>query len=78
MAFPENRRGDLQMLQMLHLLEVERIGPDAVAERFGLTRGAIAGLRHRTSGAARKAPCACKKAENRDGGMPALWWKGAA
>lgn len=70
------RRDDERILMILHLLDVERAGPDAVGRESGKSRGQIAGMRNRATGAAAIArhPCECKKRENKDGGMPAKWW----
>lgn len=70
------RRDDERILRILHLLDVARAGPDFVGHEYDLTRGQIAGMRNRTTGAAAIArhPCECKRPENMDGGMPAKWW----
>lgn len=71
-----DRAKDERDLEMLHLLDVARKGPDFVGARFGVTRGQIAGLRNRTTGSKARTEhrCLCEKPENKDGGMPARWW----
>lgn len=66
---PNTRAGDETILRMLDVIAT-RGGPDA-RERYGLTAGQVAVMRTRYI---KPAPCACKKPENRDGGMPAGWW----
>lgn len=70
--YPDTRAGDLRFLEMLDVVATQR--SSAAQERFGLTRGQVAGLRTRFSRADPKAPCKCRRKANRDGGMPPRWW----
>ena len=77
---PATRATDERDLQILHLLDHGDSGAPltgaVVAQRMGMTRSAVLGLKSRTSGAAGKIPCRCRKKKNRDGGMPPRWWAG--
>lgn len=42
----------------------------SIARAYGMSRNAVLGLMMRT-----RAPCACVKPENQDGGMPEGWWR---
>ena len=66
----EQRR--LNDAEMLDVLERHAQGQSAaqVGRAYGLTRNAVLGLLLRS-----RAPDVCVKPENRDGGMPADWWK---
>lgn len=70
------RAKDERDLEILHLLDIEGVGPTAVIGRFGVTKGQIAGIRNRATGEKARAEhrCLCEKPENKDGGMPARWW----
>ena len=69
-----DRKDDERLLDMLDKLDHGEVGPTVMSQRTGLTKGAIAGLRHRVKAAQDPWPCAARKPENRDGGMPRRWW----
>ena len=77
-----DRLSDRQFLTMLDLIEVKRMTFDAVAPRFGVSRSAISGAVariRRDADLAEAAPppagqVAAVRPENRDGGMPCIWW----
>ncbi len=77
MAGPVTTRADDErILSILRDLEVEGLSfSQAAAKRHGLSSGSIAGIKHRTVGAADKIACSCLKPENKDGGMGPLWWR---
>lgn len=68
---------DMQILDVLDLMDVHGWTGTQVAERYGVSRSAIIGLRHRVLTDLRKSeigahPC---RPENSDGGMPHGWWR---
>lgn len=65
---------DSEILEALDLHERQGLSFDAVAQRMGRSRGAVAGIVGRVSGAADAEPDLAVKPANRDGGMPARWW----
>jgi hypothetical protein len=62
----------LNDVQLLDVLERAARGESAtkIGKALGLTRSSILGLLFRA-----RAPDACLKPENRDGGMPEGWWR---
>lgn len=68
------RSDDIRVLNILHDLEEAGLESRVVREKYGLTRGAMAGIRDRFLGSKTHLPCACHKPENRDGGMKPKWW----
>jgi hypothetical protein len=68
------REDDLRTLEILQVIEVA--GTGAAMAGFGLSNSAVQGMRGRMLSPKAVGPCACTKPENRDGGMPAGWWRG--
>jgi len=71
----QTRADDERVLHILHVLEVQ--GAGVARARFGLTNSAVQGMRHRFLRRDAVGGCACDRPENRDGGMPADWWRRA-
>lgn len=72
-AMPGRQRADDErLLAILDVMHGSKLAAAAIRARFGLTNGQLQGIRLRDRMSV--LPCACKKPENRDGGMPALWW----
>lgn len=69
--------------QILEALDLQRAGHSAlqISKALGrrwkrkFTRNQIIGLTNRVRIQADKVPCECIKPQNKDGGMPASWWK---
>lgn len=68
----QTRADDERLLRMLDLRDNEGATSTLLAARFCMSRGAVIGAMQRADQAV--LPCACKKRENRDGGMPRRWW----
>jgi hypothetical protein len=68
-----SRKADEETLEILHALDVEKQPRRDVMAKFGRSNSAISGLQHRMREAA-MVPCECKKAKNKDCGMPEKWW----
>lgn len=68
------RYDDVVLLDMLH--RHENLGDSAatVGARHGINKNMVLGMFFRVRKAHEAIQCACRKPENRDGGMPALWW----
>lgn len=77
MARTRSALTDMQLLEILDLMDRHGMTALQVAPRYGKTRNAIIGLRHRilTDLEASEVGAAAMKPENRDGGMPADWWR---
>ncbi|MEI4485616.1 hypothetical protein V8J36_05395 [Frigidibacter sp. MR17.14] len=63
---------DEDLLGVLALWDAGFTGQE-IGQRIGRSRNAVLGALHRIRHDER--PCHCLKPENRDGGMPAGWWK---
>ena len=63
--------------KLLRMLEFKAAGhkQGALMERFGMSKGAVAGILHRVRTDTNAVPCKCRKRANKDGGMPSGWWK---
>lgn len=46
-----------------------------IGKRLGRSRGSVIGMRSRVRAEADAVPCRSVRPENRDGGMPAGWWR---
>lgn len=68
------RADDIRVLKILHDIEEAQLGASVVREKYGLSRGAMAGIRDRFLSGKSHRPCACEKRENQDGGMKPKWW----
>ncbi|MAK86546.1 MAG: hypothetical protein CMK96_06310 [Pseudomonas sp.] len=69
------RADDMQALEMMHLRDTQGLSLNQTAAALGMTKGAVQGLQSRINRDADATPCACVKPSNRDGGMPAEWWR---
>lgn len=69
------RARDEQLLMLLHLREVDGLTFGQISMKMGITRDAALGA-YRRIALAYDDWCECDKPENKDGGMPPLWWKG--
>jgi hypothetical protein len=67
------RPDDERTLAILEVIETQ--GTAAARDRFGLSNSAVQGMRGRMLSPKAIGPCACAKPEDRDGGMPAGWWR---
>lgn len=67
---------DEMILSALHLRDQEGLSAEQIGGRFGASRSAVCGVFKRIADA--ELPCECERPENRDGGMPAGWWRLAA
>ena len=67
------RDDDERDLEFLDL--AAEMGPTKAAKQMGWGRGAGIGFRYRVLAAAEALPCKCRRKRNRDGGMPAGWWR---
>lgn len=74
MATNTTRADDMRLLNILHDLEELQLGTLVVRDKYRLTRGQLAGIRDRFLRGKAILPCACRKPENRDGGMRPKWW----
>lgn len=74
---------DVELLTALHLCDglglSRQAAADVLSRRFRrpINRMAVVGHLARINAAADAERCACTRPENRDGGMPPLWWAGA-
>ena len=68
----EGRKGDMRLLELLHMTECEGMTRKAAGKRFGMTKSAVIGQLDRIGKAMQ--PSTATRPENRDGGMPAKWW----
>ena len=70
---------DKEMLTVLDLIDEFGLTAAQVADRDGVTRNAIIGIRNRVLSDLRKSEAApgpvAQKPENRDGGMVQGWWR---
>lgn len=68
---------DVQLLEILDLMDRHGMSASQVAPRFGKSRNAILGVRHRIVKdlAASDEGATVTKPENCHGGMPADWWR---
>lgn len=68
---------DAQLLLMMDLHECEGLSFQAVADRLGTSKGAIAGAftRIKRDLAASESGAAPLRPENRDGSQPRRWWR---
>lgn len=67
------REDDMQLLFAIDLVE-RGVPHSKAAPMFGMTKGRLIGLHHRSVKAAGAIPCNCQRRENKDGGMAARWW----
>lgn len=81
MATVKTRADDERTLMVLHLSEHgDGLSASVVAKRFGISRNAVLGLRHRTLkdlAASEADPTygpPASRPENQDGAMGPLWW----
>jgi hypothetical protein len=65
---------DTDILRALDMHERQGLTAAGVGRRMGRSRSAVLGMIHRINKDADRVACTCKRPENRDGGMPALWW----
>ncbi|MCJ8139588.1 hypothetical protein [Falsirhodobacter halotolerans] len=65
---------DTQILHALHLRDHEGLTFSKIGEALGVSRASISGAFRRVD--REQLACRCVKAQNKDGGMPALWWAG--
>lgn len=68
----KTRADDERVLAILDAKFAQGMGNAEILRRFKITNSALQGMIHRT--VKDPTPCACRKRENRDGGMPARWW----
>lgn len=68
---------DMQMLDVLDLMDRHGMTAQQVAPRFGKSRNAIIGVHYRILAdlEASEVGATAMKPENRNGGMPAYWWR---
>lgn len=71
------RADDERDLTILYLKDVQGMTLSAIAQRFHISRSAVARVIKRVRDTY-AAPCTCRKAENRDGGMAERWWRNGA
>lgn len=69
----DGRAADELLLAKLHA--VETCPTAQVRAEFGMSNSAVQGLKVRFRTEAKLAECLCEKPENKDGGMPDLWWQ---
>ena len=76
MRQPLTRAEDELILQALHLFHNEGLTSTQVAQRIGKSQAAVCGImkRVRDANGPDEVACACRRTENRDGGMPPRWW----
>ena len=82
------RAEDERLLKVLSYIEQDGMTFSEAGNMVGISRTVARGQvqrvrehtrRHEAKCADQGVPvCACKKPENRDGGMPPRWWKGRA
>lgn len=70
-----SRWTDRQVLDMLHRHYVDGVPKSEIAERYGVGKGAVIGVTNRVLKESDEIECFCTKPENKDGGMPAGWWR---
>jgi len=68
------RADDGRILMALHLVDVDGLTNQKAGEAVGMTKNAVIGIRNRIKNECNAIYCACQKAENKDGGMPPMWW----
>ena len=78
MAVTKTRADDERILLILHLLEGEGMSASDVGERFGITRSAVLGYKHRALVDGYDHDDQTTKPENLDGAMGPMWWRKAA
>lgn len=65
---------DQDLLQIMHLTDVEGLSRKQLAERLGKTTNSIVGVISRINRESDIHTCQCVKSKNKDGGMPPKWW----
>lgn len=71
-TYPMKRRArDERLLLILHLRDAGWTSRQ-IADHVGMTSSGVRGIVSNVLRAG--AACACLKPENRDGGMPTMWW----
>ncbi len=65
---------DAEMLLALDMFDNEGLSARAIAANFGVTRNAVIGKLAQIRKDDALVRDAARKPENRDGGMPRLWW----
>lgn len=68
------RQRDEQLAMVMHLRENDGLTFGQIAPRVNMTRDACIGAYHRLRNSY-ETWCECDKPENKDGGMPPLWWR---
>jgi hypothetical protein len=68
------RQRDEQLVMLMHLRENDGLTFGQIAPKLGMTRDAALGA-YRRLRFAYESWCECDKPENKDGGMPPLWWR---
>lgn len=71
---PQTRADDEAALHLLDLRFNEGLTTPQIATRLGLSKNAVIGRLSRLK-EGQVYECACRKRENKDGGMPRYWWK---
>lgn len=71
----EDRLRDEMHLDMMHMVEVLDESCTDVGIKYGVTKNVVIGIRFRTRRDSEGLMDYCKKPENKNGGMPAGWWR---
>lgn len=73
----KTRADDERDLLMMHLMDNEGLSASVVRTRFGVTRNAVLGVRHRIRTDYARSCEGDPDPDRHDATMPPLWWRGA-